>query len=362
MNTSKKVYFEFMRIVACALVIYNHVTGYYLYGYTVSELKRVLYLLLTVVTRINIPVFLMISGALLLEKSEPITIVLKKRFSRILAALIAFDFILTLIDLLLRRNAGQAIGFSPINFFVGILQNNIVGAYPYWYLYSYLGMLLVLPILQRAAKDISRDEIIVLLLVHFILCTLVPVINLVLLGKNIVPIHITDYFSVPIAIEKAMFYPLLGYYIEHKIDVNRLKPTQLFIAIGGGIVGLIASIKCTYVDARLSGDWTQDYVGILDYLIAIAFFILVKYIFEVKLPNIRQSKTGKIIYFVGAMTFGIYLLDPCLKLIFWGEYSNQVESSIPLILASFLWVLISMLVGTIITWVLKKIPIINKLF
>ena len=91
--TSKKTYFEFMRIIACALVIFNHLRGYSLYGIS-SGLKQFLYMTLTMITRINVPLFFMISGALLLEKQEDIKIVFKKRVSRIVIIMLLFEFFL----------------------------------------------------------------------------------------------------------------------------------------------------------------------------------------------------------------------------------------------------------------------------
>lgn len=65
----KKIYFEWMRILACGLVIFNHLEGYTLYKSSIG-MKQGLYMLLTMITRINVPLFFMISGALLLKKRK----------------------------------------------------------------------------------------------------------------------------------------------------------------------------------------------------------------------------------------------------------------------------------------------------
>ena len=46
---------------------------------------------LTMLTRINVPIFFMISGALLLKKEENMTFVLRKRVFRIAGTLFLFD-------------------------------------------------------------------------------------------------------------------------------------------------------------------------------------------------------------------------------------------------------------------------------
>ena len=54
---NKKAYFEMMRVMACALVIFNHLPGYMLYSISKGE-KQFFYMCLTMVTRINVPLFL----------------------------------------------------------------------------------------------------------------------------------------------------------------------------------------------------------------------------------------------------------------------------------------------------------------
>lgn len=52
---------------------------------------------LTMITRINVPLFFMISGALLFQKDEDFLCVLRKRFARIVVLLLVFDLMLVLI-------------------------------------------------------------------------------------------------------------------------------------------------------------------------------------------------------------------------------------------------------------------------
>lgn len=62
----EKVYLEYLRIIACALVIYNHLSGWTLYIIT-DGIPQYIYMILSVITKINVPIFFMITGALLLR-------------------------------------------------------------------------------------------------------------------------------------------------------------------------------------------------------------------------------------------------------------------------------------------------------
>lgn len=80
---NKKIYFEIMRIIACTLVLFNHLPGYMLFNKS-SGLKQMGYMTLTMLTRINVPIFFMISGALLFGRSDDFISVQKKRTLRII--------------------------------------------------------------------------------------------------------------------------------------------------------------------------------------------------------------------------------------------------------------------------------------
>ncbi|MDE6212988.1 MAG: acyltransferase, partial [Lachnospiraceae bacterium] len=75
---TKKVYYEWIRLIACFFVIFNHLKGYVLFM-NASGIKQAFYMVLSAITKINVPLFFMVSGALLLEKQENIVTVLKKR-------------------------------------------------------------------------------------------------------------------------------------------------------------------------------------------------------------------------------------------------------------------------------------------
>ena len=86
----KKIYIEMIRIIACSLVIFNHLRGYDLYTIS-SGIKQFFYMSLTMITRIHVPLFFMISGSLLLNRNDDIGGVLKKRVVRIVIVVMFFD-------------------------------------------------------------------------------------------------------------------------------------------------------------------------------------------------------------------------------------------------------------------------------
>ena len=68
----RKLYFDILRIIAITCVVYNHTNeyGYYRYAIVNNQVFSCLYAALGAFIAIGVPLFFMISGALLLEKEE----------------------------------------------------------------------------------------------------------------------------------------------------------------------------------------------------------------------------------------------------------------------------------------------------
>lgn len=172
---------------------------------------------------------------------------------------------------------------------------------------------------------------------------------------------LSDSFSVPFAFEKAFFYSLLGYYLENYIDMNKIKIKHLCGLIVAGAIGILLSNWCTYNDAILNGQYSQDYVQLFDYLTTIVAFILIKYLFVIGKPKLNEGIIARIICLIGSLTLGIYMLEPCVRLLFYIKYENFAEPKLPTLIVSIGWIIISMTCGGLTTYILKKIPGIKRI-
>lgn len=356
---NKKAYYEFMRILACGLVIFCHIDGYWLFCMSTGW-KQILFSSLTVIDRIHVPLFLMISGALLFRKNEEWGVVFKKRFLRILLLILISNLVLLACNKLNAVWTGNEYEISLTKYIYGTLGNKVDNGYPYWYLYAYLGMIFVLPMLQRMAKGMTKSEFIALVTLHFIVFSLMPVINTFMTEAGLVNVDIN--FSVPFAFEKALFYPLVGYYLDAKIDIESLKGRRIiWLLLAGGIVVAVSDCM-VYYGLNLYTQWSkiEQFVLLFDYLIAIIVFLLIKYLFLVAASDLEEGKTARILCLVGSLTLGIYVLDPCLKLIMYDRYEALTMPVLPGIIVYIGWVLCSMIIGGFVTYILKKYTILRQ--
>lgn len=349
MKNKRFVYLDILRIVAIFLVIFNHIAGYYLYMYEESIINTWFYMTLTMITRINVPIFFMISGSLLLEKEESIISILKKRVSRIILVIIIFSAELYLIN-------GYHENYGIIDFFVKVLAGKI--HYSYWYLYAYLGFLLMLPYLRKIADSLEKKDFAYFLSLHFIMCTIIPIIDYLFLNNY--GFSFTNKFKLPLMAEKAIFYPLIGYYLDKKVDIKNLKKDNIIFLLLMASLGITISNAFTFYQGVKVG-FTQDFVELFDYVTTIFVFIFIKYLFVKKGFLKNNQKLTNIISEIGILTFGMYLLDPCLREILYKPFLMLLSPIYGELIVSFMWCLFSMTICGFVTYILKKFTFFSKL-
>lgn len=349
-----------MRVLACGLVIYNHLPGYTLYmdseGWTQG-----IYMFLSMITRINVPLFFMISGALLLSKSEDFITVIKKRVIRFCLIIAVFQFAVCVDDYINALRWGNPYFLSVKQFIYDLLTNgnNATGAY--WYLYAYLGFLFMLPFMQRVVRGMQKQDFYVLLLLHFLISSLIPMVNILFMMTGNSVIKITGYFSVPFAMTKVFFYSLIGFYLEYHVNIREISRKKMTGLCLGAVIGILLSCLCTLYEGKTTGIYTQNYVELFDYVSAMAAFIVIKYIVIVAVPQLSEGKLSKVVCRMGSCTLGIYLLDPHLRYLFWMQYNAKMSLHFPAFWISVGWCVISMALCGIVTLILKRMPVFRKL-
>lgn len=358
-SSTKRVYLELLRILCAGLVIFNHIPGYTLYQ-TISGPKRIPCLFLTMLTRINVPVFFMITGALLLDRQEDYRTVFRKRVVRILLLIVIAQsayYCCAWFSNNILQHKETAFSFGAL--LRGILSGN-KGAEAYWFLYAYLGLMLLLPMFQRIARGMNKQDVVVLLGLHFLFSSFIPLTNLILSLFSIQGIGLHSKFLVSIATKGVFFYPLIGYYLDHRVDIRALSSKALGLISLLAVAGIAVSSACTCYQGFTQGSFTQDYVMLFDYVTAIAVFLLVKRLMVVKAPRLSEGKIGLAICLVGSLTLGIYVFDPMLRKLFL-RASYFAKDRLLTLVTSFAWVIASMTAGGLLTRLLRFIPGMKKI-
>lgn len=169
-------------------------------------------------------------------------------------------------------------------------------------------------------------------------------------------------FDAPFANKLIFFYPFIGYYLDQKLNVERIKKKHLCEMICVETAAILIQCFLTYVKAASVGFINNDYLVIFDYVIAMTTFMLIKYLVIKVFQKYKDwNKISEFICFVGSLTFVIYLMDPCISFIMAGKYHTVMQQFLSPFWVGATWTFISMAIGGTITYFLKKLPVFNKI-
>ena len=346
-NKTKKIYIEILRCIAIFLVIFNHtgLNGFQLYARTSNEILYIIYLALAIICKIAVPIFFMISGALLLKKEESIKEIYKKRVLRIVVVIIIASFFQYIWEI--KENFTE---FSIKEFFVTIYSKNIVSSY--WFLYAYLGFLITLPFLRSLVKNMKKEYYYYLFALYIFYILVVPIVR-----------EITDidlYSQVKLGIFTTnIIAPIAGYFCENILRKEKIN--KKVIIIGTIIVITIIAVAeiLTRLEIKDTGNKrAQTYLSYGTILIAIYVYMLIKLIFEnKKLPKLLE----KAILIIGSCSFGVYLIERNIRELIFEKMILTLSPMIKNMPACIITILTIILIGTIITMILKKIPYVKKI-
>lgn len=284
------------------------------------------------ISRIGVPLFFMITGAVFLHKDEPQMTFFKKRASRILFPLLFWSLVYYLYV-----NDGM---FNLVTFIQKLFSNDIY--YHLWNLYAFILIYLMVPILRKVVNYIPVNYIIF----YAIVSGLIPTLSRWLQVYEInLPIFSNPFSS-------AITYVMLGYAIAHKGLYIK------YIKLYGGLA-ILTIIMGTYIFTDYKGSFHgifYDRFGIAVMVYAVMVFMLIKHN-EARLEKLGDSVLVKTL---NKYSFGIYLVHPLFLLIFRERIPKEFFDWNYGIPALFTLYFITYLASLISIAFLKKIPILKK--
>lgn len=329
-SEKKRIYYlDLLRIIACFLVVMNHTQGYmncFDYEAGSSFFSVLGRLSVGMLIKMNVPLFFMISGTLLLNKELQLEDAFKRSF-KFFAMLLGFSLVATIVY------TGQ---LDITGFIRRFATAKVDGAGPYWYLYSYIGILLIAVFLRYITKNLTLRDVVYILVLRLIITGVIPMVFLFLNVALDTNIYLATEFNPAIIVVDCVFYPIIGFGLDRCLDVTRIKTR--------GVIGLLAAFfGAVFLEAFLTWLAGPDKVfSGLDFVMTCSFFLLVKYLMTVRPIS---DRAGKVISGIAVTTFGIYLLDPIVGNFLKAAVHSLCPSVIPsLLLTSVIYCIASMVV------------------
>lgn len=268
---------DLIRALGAFLVVLAHVQ----YSGAGSSLIRISYYAFT---RVAVPLFFMLSGFLLLSRSEPLWDFFRKRAFKVFIPFIIWSVIYLIWK-------GEAFD-QP---FVDILKIYLVKILRgpreshLWYFYELIGLYLFTPILRLYVEKASNKDLLYFCGIWFLLT---PLLNLV---QEFTPI----LFGFPFYYFKGYIGYFIFGYLTSRLQFHK---NQRLIALAVFVASLIATIAGMYIAGyyKMRTQYFEDYLSMNVVLMSFAFFVMLihlnipDYLYRAILPFSRAS-------------FGIYL-------------------------------------------------------
>ena len=367
LKNGRRVDFDLLKIIACFCVLVDHTSYKTFLNADINTFTWFASASYFYSSKFAVPVFLMVSGALLLRKNDDYLTVYK-RIGRVLLALIIFSYF----------HYASWFSWSTIFDFKEFLWRlcTFGNTYSYWYLYMYIGILIMYPMLQRMVSNFSKKDFLYFGFWAYLFLGIYPLIThfypeliykttTVGYAPLIGPFNNNYAYSMFIILpifHVYIAYFITGYFIDNFVDYNK---KLLVVAIAVAILSVGLSVYLTYAENIRLDKSVGKYVFFMYnnlFLITCSSLSICVFYIGKCIPHIINFSycQRKVISYFGMLSFGIYLLGD--KFIYWYRDVHQVLLSYtsPLI-GLVLYQLIVFLTCMAITMVLIKLPIFRKI-
>ncbi|GGH06643.1 acyltransferase [Mucilaginibacter phyllosphaerae] len=329
-----------LRLVAMFAVIVLHTASPLLFKYDSSPIHHWLAAdIYNALTRFAVPVFVMITGALLLHREYKLTGFLKKRIGRLIIPFLFWSLVYIAYQWYI-----EVITFTDsirTNAHIVYYQLKNGSYYHLWYVYLLFGLYLFIPVLSKFVRNASEKELLYFLLIWFV-AMIVSEPYLTIFNTAIDLHNFTGYIG----------YLVLGYYLAYKKFSIR---GQLFISVAlfVSFAGIITA-GTYYLQLRSKGLLTLFYepIGPFVLVLSSAAFLTAKNSSFKLNPIINKTIQNASKY-----TLGIYLSH---ALVLNGFELMDIDYHIlPPVLSIPLIAIACFLVSWLLIFTLSKLPLIK---
>lgn len=339
----REIKYDYLRSLSCIAIVLLHVSSSYLSAVDTGTSEFLIMTIYNGLTRFAVPVFMMLSGAFMLDIHKE-TDILKcfRRFGKLLLNFYLWSAFFAFQGIGLKLLTGKTV---TVELWKDSLQRFLWGHYHMWFVFLILGFYLLVPILRQLVENKKVVEYFLSLwiILRFIIPTISEWTNWYLLDSWIGRLSLNLFVGY-------LGYFILGYYIR-KYGVSYKKAWIIYVL---GIIGLVYSLIETVLQSRQLGENVETFYSPSAWNV-LFFSIAVFTLFSAG----REMHLGeKMIIKVADCSFIIYMIHPFFleKLNMIGITTISFNSLISIPLLTIGIFALSFLSAMII----KKIPWVNK--
>lgn len=340
MGSKRIIYLDMLKVISCIAVVLIHATAVGFTEIDISSTGWKMSAVFNLISRFAVPVFVMVSGALFLDKDKEVSV--KKLYTKNILHLVIIYIVWTFIYSTYNVY-NKGLEFNILK----ILKGGIIKSYYHlWFIPMLIGVYVWIPMLKNIVKDKKLVEYFLIIFLLFgVIPTTIQLFNFPYSG------YIGNILSrIQVPALSYIGYFILGHYL-HTYDITKKHKKVIYIL---GIVSLIVAILGTIFYSLHLGYAKESFCrefSITTYLMSIAVFVL----FKDLLYN-KEVRLKKLIVHLSNVSLGIYLTHALFRDILKNQWGFSFTN---------MWLLpINMIVTLALSYILslglKKIPVVNK--
>ena len=332
---------DILRILAILIVILFHVS-YPFFDNVYNNTQWIKALFPDTMSRWGVPVFIMISGAFMLQKNISINELWTKYIKRLAILLVLWNIIYYIPNY-------QSFNFG-VKDILSIFFSSSDG-YHLWFLYMLISIYIIIPILKMIVEGDLTKYVLILWF-----CTSILFFWFVQSGTfKYLQTYLLNF---PFLCDYVVFF-LLGHYLYKQIILTRRQRIIIYIL---GFLALICMSFGTYCVSLLYGKtkyFFLEYLSISNVMVSIALFVFFRY-FDFNSSTVFL-KLRKIIGILSNLTLGVYLVHIMVLSILYHyfpvDYYLKWDAAIAIPL---IWI-VATLISFTISFIMSKIPFVRIL-
>lgn len=344
-ENTRRIYLDMLKIVSCIAVITIHVAAIGFKNINIKSISWNISNIYNNITRFAVPVFVMVSGALFLDENKKVDV--KKLWQKNILHLTTIYVFWTIVYAIYSVYNKGGIGSLS---FISIIKNAIRSSYYHlWFIPMLIGIYILIPVIRPIVKDGKKTIeyfLIIAVIFKVIPYTIklfeMPYIKYIKAILNRINIEMMGYIA----------YFILGHYL----NTYALKKRTRKIIYISGILAIVISVVGTWGNsiykAKAQETLCREF-SITTVTMSVAIFTLFKYLFDGKSFN---KKINNVIVHLSKTSLGIYLVHILIKDIM----KNQLGIKFTKTYLTPLYVFIIFIVSYGITYILSKLPKVNK--
>lgn len=327
------------RVVAIFAVVFLHTAGGVVNGSNIGSEYWWVGNFYDSFVRWCVPVFVMISGALLLDpaKKEELSTFYKKRLSKILVPILFWSAFFLLWTILMGVVKGRSVS-------LGDLLKNLISGKPYdhmWFLYMIIMLYAFAPFSRKIIVSSTRREIIIFVIIAFLVSALNAVYSAV------------DYGQSELFTNRFLSY-IPFFFIGHLIRTDEYDVSKNVLWCVFILSSILTAIGCYIIAININLNAGYYFYGYLS-ITVIPMSVSIMYLFKLwTTPIFCNRFTGSL----SKLTLGVYLVHPifleAILLSRFGPLNFHPVVSIP---AVAIFVIGSSLLTS---WVIYQVPYIRR--